>query len=160
MVAMAHAAAALDVPKPLSSDGDAPASARYPRVSLAAAVCLAVAGVAGVCAHASQLYSPVPPPGGGGSALNVLLAALTAVFALEAAWWTAPGTAPLSRGAAAAACRGGVACILLAVVPALCVLYAVGYRLDAAGWCVARAQVPPHARAQLCASPLPRQRSR
>lgn len=97
---------------------------------------LVLAGGVGAAIHASGLYLPTPPRDGGGSALNVVLATLTCVFALEAAWWALPRTAPLSRGACAARCRSGVVLLLLVAVPLLAVLFAVGFRPDAAAWCV------------------------
>jgi hypothetical protein len=102
---------------------------------LALSAALALAGLAGAATHASHLYSPLPPSPSSGSALNVLLAALTLAFALEAAWLHAGG-APLASGAYAARCRAASARLPLAAVPMLALLYVVGYRLDAAAWCV------------------------
>jgi hypothetical protein len=101
---------------------------------LSAGACL-ISGLLGVALHASGLYAPTPPPSGGGSALNVLLAALTAFFGGEALWSWWPGSQPLSRGPHAARCRAVLTPLLLLAPPLLFTLYAVGYRLDAAAWC-------------------------
>ena len=102
---------------------------------LALSASLALAGLLGAAVHASYLYVPLPPTPAAGSALNALLAALTLAFALEAAWLHAGG-APLASGAYAARCRAAGARLPLAAVPILALLYAVGYRLDAAAWCL------------------------
>ena len=106
------------------------------RAARAASGTLLAAGLLGAAIHASQLYAPTPPPGGGGSALNVLLASLTAFFSAEALWALWPGSLPLSRGPHAIRCRAICSPLLLSTPPLLFVLYAVGYRLDAAAWCV------------------------
>jgi len=99
-----------------------------------AAASLAAAGLLGAAVHASQLYSPSLPSGGAPPALGVLLASLTSYFALEALWWARSGGSP-TRSERGSACRLGGARLALGTVPALFILYLVGFRLDGALWC-------------------------
>ena len=100
-------------------------------VSLAGPLFLSLAGLVGLAVHASYLYSPQSPSYASGSALNVILSSLTFFFSLESIWLYSGGV-PLSSGIYAALCRS----LPLLVVPVLAILLAVGYRLDAAGWCL------------------------
>jgi len=104
-------------------------------VARATSAALLFAGLLGAALHSSLLYVPTPPLSGGGSALNVLLASLTAFFGAEALWSFWPASRPLSRGPRAERCRAACTPLLLAAPPLLLVLYAVGYRLDASAWC-------------------------
>ncbi len=107
-----------------------------PTWTVTAAVCLlAVAGLLGLSVHASYLYLPLPPSPSAGSALNVLLSSLVLFFSLEAAWLHSGGE-PLAHGLYATRCRTTCTLVPLLAVPVLATLYAVGYRLDAAAWCV------------------------
>ena len=108
---------------------------KRPHLLMATTSALALAGLLGTSLHASQLLVPTPPPSGGGSSLNVLLASLLAFFAGEALWVQLGGE-PLARGAYARRCRLACTALPLLVVPTLALLFIIGYRLDAAAWCV------------------------
>jgi hypothetical protein len=105
------------------------------KAPLAASLSLATAGLLGLSIHTSYLYTPLPPSPSSGSALNVLLSSLTLFFSLESVWLSLGGV-PLASGLYAARCRSTCTLLPLLVVPVLAILYIVGYRLDAAAWCV------------------------
>ena len=134
-------------------------------MALAISLSLATAGLLGLSIHSSYLYAPLPPSPSAGSALNVLLASLTLFFSLEAAWLSLGGV-PIASGLYAARCRSTCTLLPLLAVPVLATLYVIGYRLDAAAWCVplfaalllsAQRAAPsaPPAAAPLLARPLP-----
>lgn len=104
-------------------------------MALAISLSLATAGLLGLSIHSSYLYAPLPPSPSAGSALNVLLASLTLFFSLEAAWLSLGGV-PIASGLYAARCRSTCTLLPLLAVPVLATLYVIGYRLDAAAWCV------------------------